>query len=98
MDALTNIPPKVRQTIYAVYAIALIVWGAISAFNVDPDPAWVINGGNVLQYLGVAIGGLAAVNVAPKATLRREDEHGYGALELLVVVVIIVILLVVLFR
>lgn len=59
----------VRKSIYAVYAVGIVVLGAIQVgFASVPDwggqPAWLTAALAVAAYLGVPIGGLALANTS----------------------------------
>ena len=66
MNPLTDIlPAKVRKYVYAVYALAGVVVGALAVAGVEVGKA-----PDVLAYLGIALGLTAASNTpAPE----RED-------------------------
>lgn len=64
MSPLQNIPPKVRSTLYLLYALAGLVLGACPIIGVED--LWgfaVTKAGALLVYLGVAFGFTAAANV-----------------------------------
>lgn len=103
MNVLTAIPALYRKWLYLAYTLALVIWGAISLAYTDPDPDWINKGGDILQYLGVALGLTAAANVtaldrptpAPK-NMPKRDERGESTLFILVVVVVVILVIVVL--
>lgn len=51
-----------RKVIYVLYGLAGIVVGAVDVWYGDGDPEWVDRTLNVLGYLAVPIGVLAASN------------------------------------
>jgi ACR3 family arsenite efflux pump ArsB len=55
---------KARRIIYSVYVIAVVVIGAVQVAyaGAQVTPEWVTITQQVLLYLGVPVGGLAAVN------------------------------------
>lgn len=55
---------KARRIIYSVYVIAVVVIGAVQVAYAGAvvTPEWVTITQQVLLYLGVPVGGLAAVN------------------------------------
>lgn len=60
---------RVRKAIYAVYVVAIIVIGAIQvgfAAISAGQPEWLTVSLAVAAYLGVPVGGLAAVNTSTK--------------------------------
>lgn len=58
MNPLSQIPPKVRQYVYLAFTVAGIALGALAVAGVDTGKA-----GDVLAYLGAALGITAASNV-----------------------------------
>ena len=59
MNPLTGLlPTKVRKYLYAAYALAGIILGALQVAEVNTGKA-----PEVLAYIGAALGGLAASNV-----------------------------------
>lgn len=64
MNFLTDIiPAAYRRYLYAAYALACLVVGALAVAGLDVDTAR-----DVLAYLGIGIGATAASN-----TLRDDD-------------------------
>lgn len=55
------IPAKYRQIVYSLYAIAVVVTGALAVAGVDTGKA-----PDVLAYLGGALGFVAAANTPAK--------------------------------
>lgn len=55
---------RARRVIYTVYVIAVVVIGAVQVAYAGAEviPDWVTVTQQVLLYLGVPVGGLAAVN------------------------------------
>jgi hypothetical protein len=85
MNPLSNILPAIwRKRLYALYALAGIVVGAlaIAGLNVGKVP-------DVLAYLGVALGLTAASNTAPP----EGGDKGHGSLDLLIVLTFVGVLL-----
>lgn len=63
MNLLTDIvPAPVRKYLYAAFALAGIVVGALNIAHVDTGAA-----AEVLAYIGTALGLVAASNTAPPA-------------------------------
>lgn len=63
MTPLTDVlPPIIRKSLYVAYAIAGIIVGALAVAGVDVGKA-----PDVLAYLAIPIGGLAASNTPPPA-------------------------------
>lgn len=54
------IPAKYRKIVYGLYAVAVVVAGALAVAGVDTGKA-----PDVLAYLGGALGVVAAANTAP---------------------------------
>lgn len=75
MSFLTDIlPPKVREVLYALYAVLTLVAGSLDVAFGDADPVWLSTGIKVLLYVGGALGLTAAANtpalVEAKATTK----------------------------
>lgn len=70
MNVLTDIlPPKVRKYVYAAFALAGIIVGALAVAGVDVGKA-----PDVIAYVGIALGLTAASNTpAPEPQHRLED-------------------------
>lgn len=69
MNVLTDIPPKVRQTLYLVYALVGIGFGATQVGLQAADagfPVWLKVALSVYAFLGTAFGLTAASNMATK--------------------------------
>lgn len=65
------IPDEARRAVYITYAIIVVILGAISvAYGVDPLPEWHERVSDVVLYLGVAVGVVAASNV-PKKEIEK---------------------------
>jgi hypothetical protein len=75
------IPAKYRKVVYGLYAVAVVVAGALAVAGVDIGKA-----PDVLAYLGGALGVVAAANTAP--TPKGEDGAGDLGLVLLVLAVV----------
>jgi protein-S-isoprenylcysteine O-methyltransferase Ste14 len=80
MNPLTEIPASVRYYVYLVYTLALVVMGAVSIAHTDPDPEWIKKTGDVLQYLGIALGLTAASNITRASTPKPAPDKGPGVL------------------
>ena len=59
---------RVRQIIYTAYVIAVVVIGAVQVAyaGASVTPEWVTVTQQVLLYLGLPVGGLAAVNTGTR--------------------------------
>lgn len=69
-NPLTDIlSPKIRQYLYAAYAVAGIVFGALTVAGVNTGKA-----ADVLAYLAVALGATAASNVKPEVKPYHEGN------------------------
>lgn len=76
---LTDIvPAKYRRLVYSLYALAVVVVGALNAAEVATGKAT-----DVLTYLGGALGVVAAANTSPPRT-RNDDEAGASTVEVIV--------------
>lgn len=56
---------RVRQIIYTAYVVAVVLLGAVQAAYAGSEagaPVWLTIAQQVALYLGVPVGGLAAVN------------------------------------
>jgi len=66
---LTNIIPAAwRQRVYAAYALVIVALGATQVGYVTAQaaqPTWLAIAVDVVAYLGVAIGVMAASNITP---------------------------------
>ena len=66
---LTNIIPAAwRQRVYAAYALIIVLLGATQVGYVTAkvdQPVWLAIAVDVVAYLGVAIGVMAASNITP---------------------------------
>lgn len=87
------IPAAARRWVYAAYAVAVVVVGALNVADIDTGKA-----ADVLAYLGAAIGFVAAANVttsddAPAepglGEARWRDERGVSDLGLILAVILI---------
>lgn len=73
MNPLTDIvPAHVRKYLYAAYALAGVIVGALAVAGVDVGKA-----PDVIAYLGIALGLAAAANTAPTplATTNIVNVH-----------------------
>lgn len=74
------IPGHIRQWMYAIWVLATLLVGAISAWT-DGNLEWIPAADRTLQYLMVPLGLLAAVNVTTPAgdmyRLSADLANGY---------------------
>lgn len=75
------IPAKYRRFVYALYALAATVVGALNVAEVNTGKAV-----DVIAYLGIAVGAVAAGN-----TGSSRDEDGVSDFGLLVAVVVVLL-------
>lgn len=57
------IPARYRKVVYALYALAATVVGALNVADVNTGKAV-----DVIAYLGIAVGAVAATNTNPPTT------------------------------
>jgi hypothetical protein len=81
------IPAKYRKVVYGLYAVAVVVAGALAVAGVDTGKT-----NDVLAYLGGALGVVAAANTAPKAA-GGEDGNADASLLLNILTFVGVVLL-----
>lgn len=79
------IPAQYRKAVYALYALAATVVGALNVADVNTGKAV-----DVIAYLGIAVGAVAAGNTAETP---RRGEDGVSDFGLLAAVVIGALLL-----
>ena len=86
------IPEQYRKTVYGLYAVAVVVAGALAVAGVDIGKA-----PDVLAYLGGALGVVAAANTgAPLIKPKGEDgavDPGSAALGALVAAVVVYLIM-----
>ena len=69
--------PNVRKWIYAIYAVAALLVGAIgNAYQsvALASPQWLIQTESVIGYLSVAVVGLAVANIPKKEKVEETPE------------------------
>jgi hypothetical protein len=64
------IPPKARRYLYAAYALAALIIGAMNAGGMTIGRA-----DDVLAYLAIPFGALAASNVSEPPAVTSQDEE-----------------------
>lgn len=78
------IPTKYRHLVYALYAVAATTVGALNIADVATGKAV-----DVIAYLGIAVGAVAAANTQPPKTRNEDGLSDFG----LVVAVVLGVLL-----
>lgn len=95
MNPLTNIlTPKLRGYLYAAYALAGIILGALTIADVHTGKT-----ADVLAYIGVALGATAASNASPTPVAGKHQAEQAGAVDvvtILLIAVLVVVLLILL--
>lgn len=76
------IPAKYRQIVYGLYAVAVVVVGALAVGGVETGTA-----PDVLAYLGGALGVVAAANAVP----AKRDDAGEANAVLIIAVTALVL-------
>ena len=66
-NPLTLLPPMVRKYLYAAYGVVGLVVACVDVYFGSSDPAWVQPTQDVLAYLAVPMGVLAASNTPASA-------------------------------
>lgn len=69
------IPARFRRYVYAAYAVAAVVLGALQVASVNTGKA-----ADVLAYLGIAVGAVAASNTNPPQTRNDDGAADTGLL------------------
>jgi len=83
------LPARYRKTAYALYALAVVVFGALAAAQVNTGHTT-----DVLAYLGGALGFVAASNTGTAAEDKSNEAGAVDTLLLVAVAVLVVVLLI----
>lgn len=75
MDMLSNIPPRLRQWLYLLYALCGVAFGAVASSDGFTMPHWLAIALPIYAYVGTAFGVTAHANVpAPAALVKMPEE------------------------
>lgn len=76
INPFTALPASARKGLYIAYGVVALVVGAVDVFYGDGDPSWLEGAQNVVAYLALPFGALAASNTpASKPEVREEARE-----------------------